>query len=102
MWKEALEFLVELSRQRFVVREDEGGLAELFDDVCRGESFARPGDAEERLAILPREEPGRDFLYGGGLIAGGLKRTDEIEMDGHARVPLGADYSNASIFDANV
>jgi hypothetical protein len=83
--KEALELLVELSRERLVVRQDERRLAELLDDVRCGERLAGTGGAEERLAILPREKAGRDLLDSHGLIAGGLEGADEIEVDGHDR-----------------
>ena len=89
VWEKALELLVELGGQRFVVREDERRFAEPLDDVGGGEGFAAAGDAEQSLAILARQEAGGQLFDGRGLIAGGLEGADEIEVNGHgAGIPL--------------
>ena len=50
--EELFELVIELGGEGFVVREDEGGALELFDDLGHGEGLARAGDAEEDLVFF--------------------------------------------------
>ena len=86
--EEALELLVELGRQRLVVRQDERRLAELSDDVARGEGLAGAGGAEQRLAGLAGPETVDEFVDGLRLIAGGLKLADQLKRCDHASILL--------------
>ena len=50
--EELLELAVELRGECLVVRDNEGGPAEIADDVGSGERFARAGHAEEGLVAV--------------------------------------------------
>ena len=57
---------------------------ELLDDICHGEGFAGPGDAEEYLSASAIEHAAAEFFDSAGLVAcrtelaGELKRLDEF------------------------
>jgi hypothetical protein len=50
--KKIFELVIELGSQSLVVREDEGGAVQLFDDLGHGEGLAGAGDAEEDLVFF--------------------------------------------------
>ena len=76
--EEAAELLVELGGQRLVVRQDQRRLAELGDDVGRGEGLAGAGGAQQRLAGPAVAEALDELGDGLRLIAGGLELADEL------------------------
>jgi hypothetical protein len=49
--KKVFELVIELGSQSLVVREDEGGAVQLFDDLGHGEGLAGAGDAEDDLVF---------------------------------------------------
>ncbi len=67
--EELFELGVELSGEGFVVGDDEGGAAEISDDVGGSERFAGTGDPEEGLVSVPCFKRTREFGDGLGLIA---------------------------------
>jgi len=44
--EEGFELVIELGSQSLVVRQDEGGVLQVFDDLGHGEGLAGAGDAE--------------------------------------------------------
>ena len=78
--EERLELVVELGGERLVVREDERGALDLFDDLRHGEGLAGAGDAEQDLVLLARGEAGDEFGDGAGLVALGLVSGGELEV----------------------
>ncbi len=50
--EEGFELMVELGGEGFVMREDEGGALQFFDDLGHGEGLAGAGDAEEDLILF--------------------------------------------------
>src|ERR1019366_530728 len=84
--KEGLELAIELRGEGLVVREDEGGPADVPDDTGDGHRLAGACDAEERLESIAAHEPRRQFRDSARLVAGGLEWGLEIELcTGHAR-----------------
>ncbi len=55
-WKEGFELVIELSGERFVVREHKGWTFGGFDDLGHGERFARTGDSQEYLMLFAIED----------------------------------------------
>ncbi len=78
--EEGLEFVVELGGESLVVREDEGGALEFFDDLGHGEGLAGAGDAEEDLVFFSGADTGDEFGDGTGLVALGLVGGGELEV----------------------
>ena len=71
--EEALELLVELGRERLVVREHQRRLAELGDDVGRGERLAGAGGAQQHLATLAVRKPSTSLSMACGWSPAGWK-----------------------------
>ena len=71
-----LEFAVELSGQRLVVRHDQRGPLHRLNDVGHGESLARSGHAHQDLLFFAGLQAGYQGFDGLGLISGGLKWAD--------------------------
>jgi len=80
------ELLVQLGRERLVVRENEGGLVQLLGDPRDGVRLPRAGDAEQRLLFRARLEPLDELLDRLRLVARGLERGVDAEgsVDGRA------------------
>jgi hypothetical protein len=78
--EEGFEFVVELGGEGLVVREDEGGALQLFDDLGHGEGLAGAGDAEEDLILLSGVDAGDEFGDGSGLVALGFVGGGELEV----------------------
>src|SRR5262249_8007360 len=85
--EEAAELLVELGGEGLVVGEDEGGPVEGRDDVSRGHGLAGAGGPEQALEALAGSVALDQLQNGLGLVAGGLKIADELELGGHAAGP---------------
>ena len=62
--------------------DDQGGPADVLDDVGHGEGFARAGDAHEGLEFLVVGDILGEGGDGRGLIAGGAKITDYFKLCG--------------------
>ena len=77
--EKALELLVELGRERLVVRENQRGFAELSNDIGRGERLAGAGRAEQDLPGLPRAVTAEEGVDRARLIAGGRVRADKLK-----------------------
>ena len=84
--EESLEFLVELCRKRFVVRQDERRLAHVLDDVCHRESLAGTRHAEQRLELFAAVKSLGQFLDGFRLVARRAVRAHELKV--RARIGL--------------
>ena len=78
--EEGLELVVELGGEGLVVREDEGGALQLFDDFGHGEGLAGAGDAEEDLVFFAGVDAGDEFGDRSGLVALGLVGGGELEV----------------------
>ncbi len=83
-----LEFLVELRRERLVVRQNQRRLAYVLDDVRHRESLAGTCDAKQRLELLPVLETFGEFLYGLRLVARRSVRAHEFEVRARRRLEL--------------
>ena len=84
--KKTLEFGIELGRKRFVMRNNQGGFANVPDDIGHRECFARSCDAKQHLVLCACLQPFRQLCNRFGLISGWLIRGNELE---HARIKLG-------------
>ena len=67
-----LELAVELSRQGFVVGNDQSGLVQRRDHIGHGKSLTGTGDPQQSLALIALPESFNQGFNGLGLIAGGL------------------------------
>ena len=67
--KELFHLAVELSCEGFVVRKNEGGAAEVLDDIGHRERLAAAGDAEQRLCRQSLTQTFRELSDGFRLIA---------------------------------
>ena len=56
--EELFELVIELSGEGLVVREDERGTLQLFDDLGHREGLAGAGDAEEDLVFFSGVDAG--------------------------------------------
>ncbi len=89
--EEVAHLAIELGRQRFVGRQDQGRALDLLDHVGDGEGLARPGDAEQGHARFAIVQPRHELADGLWLIAGGGEVGDELERtSGHSRTSPGA------------
>ena len=79
VWKKRLKLRTKLGGQRLVVRQHQRRTVDLLDDVCHGEGFARTGDAEQRLLLIPAEHPLRQGVDRLRLVAGWLIVRDELK-----------------------
>ena len=86
--EERLEFLVELRRQRLVVREDQRRLAYVLDDVRHGERLAGTRDAKQRLELFSVLETFGEFFDGLRLVARCPVRAHEFEVRASGRLEL--------------
>ena len=68
MGKEALELVVELRRQRFVMRHYERRPAHLLNDLGHRVGLARPGDAKQDLVLLAIAHTSQQRLDGLALV----------------------------------
>ena len=73
------ELVAKLRRESLVVRDDEGGTLQSFDDVRHCESLAAARHAEQDLGGKAALQPCRQFLYRGGLIAAGRIVADKFK-----------------------
>ncbi len=81
--EEALELLVQLSRERLVVGEDQRRLVEGGDDMRGGHSLAGAGRAEQRLEALAGSIALDQFGNRFGLIACRFEFAGELKLGGH-------------------
>ena len=72
--------MVELGGEGLVVREDEGGALQLFDDFGHGEGLAGAGDAEEDLVFFSGVDAGDELGDRSGLVALRLVGGGELEV----------------------
>ena len=73
--EERLELVIELRRQRLVVRQDQRRAVHLLDDLGHRVGLARAGDAEQHLVLLAVVEPAGERLDGAALVSGRLIGT---------------------------
>jgi hypothetical protein len=78
--KEALELVVELRRQRFVVGQHERRPVRLLDHLGHGVRLARAGDAQKHLMLFRIAHAPGKLLDGLALIAPRLVVRDEFEL----------------------
>ncbi len=85
--KQLPHLLVELGRQRLVVADDEGRLADALDDVGHREGLAGPGGSEQCLAPPPGGDALDEGVDRGRLVAGRGELADDLKRPGarHAR-----------------
>src|SRR3989344_6268426 len=81
-WKKLSVFLGQLRRERLVVRQDEWGLIEMGNTVCRRKRLAAPRHAEQGLMTHARVEALIQGSYRLGLIPRRLERVMKPEV-GH-------------------
>ena len=74
--EEALEFVVELRGQSFVVRHDQRRAVGGLDHFGGGEGLARSGDAQQDLVLLAIEDAAGEGFDGLRLVALGLVVAD--------------------------
>jgi len=84
--EELFELAVKLSRQGLVVREHKRRPPDGLNDVRHGERLAAAGDAHQHLIAPIVAQPADQGLDGLRLVAGGLKRTDELKLHACLRV----------------
>ena len=77
-----LEFAAQLRGKRFVVRQNERGALELFDDLRHRVRLAGARDAEKRLLLEAEADAARERVDRAGLVAGGLVFTYDLKI-GH-------------------
>ena len=65
------EFLIELGRECFVVRDDQCGLLYVFNDISNSECLARSSDTKQCLVPYTSIQIARERGNGGRLVAGG-------------------------------
>ncbi len=80
MGKELFELVVELGGEGLVVREDERGALEVFDDLRHGEGLAGAGDAEQDLIFFAGIEAGDEFADSAGLVSLRLVGGRKLEV----------------------
>ena len=78
--EEITQLLVKLSRQGFVVTNDESGQLGFFNDVSNGVGFAATGDTNESLVLVPRLDRFGQKIDRVWLIAGWLIISFELEI----------------------
>ena len=86
--EECLEFLVELRRERLVVREDQRRLAHVLDDVRHRECLAGTGDPEERLELFSVLEAVCQFFNRFRLVTCCTVGAHEFEVRAGRRLEL--------------
>ena len=69
----------QLGGQRLVGRHHQGGALQPLDEPGRRRRLAGAGGAEQHDVALPRLDAAFEFVDRGGLVAGGLVRTDHLE-----------------------
>ncbi len=75
-----LELVIELGRQRLVVRQDERRTVQVLDDLGHRKRLARAGDAQQHLVLLAIKRAASERLDSGPLIALWLVRADEFKV----------------------
>jgi hypothetical protein len=73
--------VIELRSQSFVVGQDQGWTAGLFDQLGHGVGFARAGDAEQGLMLFAVQEAAEELIDSGCLIA--ARAVIDAQMKGH-------------------
>ncbi len=68
-----------MRRQRLIVREDERGALEFFDDIRHRKCLARTRNAEQYLCAFARLDAFYQLADGFGLVAGGLEVGGDVE-----------------------
>ena len=87
--KEALELVIELRRQRLVVRQNEGRTVDLGDDLGHGKGLAGAGDAQQHLVLLALEQAARELRNRRDLIALRLILRLQLELHKTPAQPAG-------------
>ena len=77
--EEAFEFVVELRREGFVVRHDQGRALQMLYDLGDGVGFARAGYAEQGLVGIAARYTVDQSADGFGLVARGLEGCAYLE-----------------------
>jgi hypothetical protein len=77
--KEPAELLIQLRRQRLVVRHHQRGPVHLRHDLRHRERLARSGHAKEHLERVPPVHPLDELGHGADLVAGHFEVADELE-----------------------
>ena len=78
--EEALELVIKLRGEGFIVRQDERRAIGLFDDLGHGKSFSGAGDAEKNLVLVAGLEAAEELVDGRGLIATGLIVAAQLKV----------------------
>ena len=73
------EFLIELTRQRLIMDQNQRGLLNLRDHIGHGKGLAGSGDTEQRLMLPASRNPGHQLIDGLALISAGLKWGFELK-----------------------
>ncbi len=81
--EKGLQFAVELSRKRFVVRDHDCRFAKALDHIRHGESFAGTGDTLKNLKAPAICETATQSVYRIGLIARRLEWRAKFELRLH-------------------
>ena len=85
MREKLLELVIELRRERFVVRQHQRRAVRLFDELGHGERLAGAGHAEQNLMLFLVEHTSGELLDGLTLIAARAIVADEFEVHGRER-----------------
>ena len=79
MWKELFVLRGKLSRKSFVMRDNQSGFIDRFDDIGHREGLSRAGHTEEHLMSESFIHAFTQGIYGMMLIPFGIKRRDKLK-----------------------
>ena len=86
--EERLEFLIELRRERLVVRQDERRLAYVLDDIRHRESLAGTRHAKQRLELFAALKTSCEFFNRFRLVTRRSVRAHEFKVRASRRLEL--------------
>ena len=78
--EELFKFLIELTGQRLVMDQHQGGLLHLRHHVGHGKGLTGSGDAQQRLMLSASRNPGHQLVDGLTLISAGLEGGFELKQ----------------------
>ncbi len=81
--EELLELVIELRRQRLVMRQNQRRPVRLLNDLGHGEGLARPGHPQQHLVPFPRRQPLQQLRNRPRLIPPRLVRRHQLKV--HAK-----------------